>query len=102
MPSIRERQWRRDRIELARHAVSPEEVEAALFEDQVGLLVRGGRSRLGEATLYRYYGRTEEGRHLLIVLVYLGHGIALPVTAREMTPAERRDVRCAHARPAVS
>lgn len=91
MPSIRELQWRRDRIEhIARHAVSPEEVEAALFEDPAGLLVRGGRSQIEEATLYRYYGRTEAGRHLLIVLIYVGHGMALPVTAREMTPAERR------------
>ncbi len=70
--------------------MSPEEVEAALFEDPGGLLVRGGRSRLGETTVYRYYGRTEAGRHLLVVLIYLGHGMALPVTAREMTPAERR------------
>ena len=41
-------------------------------------------------TTYRYFGRTEAGRHLMVVLIYLSGGVAMPVTARDMTPRERR------------
>jgi hypothetical protein len=92
MPPIRELHWRPDRIEhIDRHAVSPEEVEEAVFDDPSGVLLRvGPAERDPNETVYRYFGRTEAGRHLLVVLLYLGQGLALPVTARDMTPRERR------------
>lgn len=93
MPTrIRDLYWRLDRIEhIARHALTPEEVDEAVFGDPGGLVVRvGPAERNPDETLYRYFGRTEPGRHLLVVLLYLGRGIAMPVTARDMTPRERR------------
>ena len=48
--------------------------------------VRGVVTSLGR----RYFGRTEGGRHLMIVLLYLGQEVAMPVTAREGTSKERK------------
>lgn len=89
---IQELHWRGDRIEhVARHSILPEEVEEAVFGDPSGLLLRvAPAERDPQETLYRYLGRTESGRYLLVVLLYLGEGIAMPVTARQMTPGERR------------
>jgi hypothetical protein len=84
--------WRPDRVaHIWRHAVGPEEVEEAVFGDPGGVLTRvGPAERNPEETLYRYFGRTETGRYLMVALLYLGQGIAMPVTAREMTINERR------------
>lgn len=92
MAPIRELFWRPDRIDhIAGHSITLEEVEEAVFEDTTGLLLRvGPAERSPDETVYRYFGRTEAGRHLMVVLLYLGHGIAMRVTAREMTPQERR------------
>ena len=100
MPLIRELHWRPDRIQhIDRHSVTPEEVEEALFDDPGGVLIRVGPAERDPAeTVYRYFGRTEVGRHLLIVLIYLGRGVALPVTARNMTPGERRRFDARHPR----
>jgi uncharacterized protein len=89
---IRDLYWRHDRVEhLARHAVTPEEVDEAVFGDRSGVLLHvGPAERNPEETMYRYFGRTEAGRHLLVVLLYLGQGVAMPVTARDMTVSERR------------
>lgn len=89
---VRVLRWRDDRVDhIGRHGISWEEVEEAVFGDQDGLLLRGGAARRDPAeALYRYLGRTEAGRHLLVVLLYLGEGMALPVTARDMSAAERR------------
>lgn len=89
---IRELSWRADRVEhVARHSIVPEDVEEALFGDRGGLLERvGPAERNAEETIYRYFGRTEAGRYLFVVLLYLGRGLAMPVTARDMTKTERR------------
>jgi uncharacterized DUF497 family protein len=85
--------WRRDRIEhIARHEVSVAEVEEAVLEDRRG---RIGESRPAdrdpEETVCEYYGRTEAGRYLMVALLYMGQGLAMPLTAREMTRKERRN-----------
>lgn len=93
MRRIRELYWRPDRIAHIeqRHGVTPGEVEEAVFGDPDGLLLRvGPAERDPEEVVYRFLGRAEAGRHLLIVLLFLGQGVALPVTARDMTDAERR------------
>lgn len=91
MAVIRDLYWRTDRIDhIALHAVMPEEVTEAVFNDPSGILLRVGQAeRNPEETLYRYLGRTEAGRYLLVVLLYLGEGVAMPVTARDMTRGER-------------
>lgn len=92
MALIRELYWRADREEhISRHSVEPVEVEDAIFGDASGLLARvGPAERDPNETVYRYFGRTEVGRHLMVALLYLGHGVAMPITARDMTTAERR------------
>jgi hypothetical protein len=98
---IAELHWRDDRVDhIARHSVRPEEVEDALFEDVAGLLLRvGPAERDPQETLYRYFGRTAAGRYLMIALLHLGEGVAIPLTARDMTAAERRRFDARSPRP---
>jgi uncharacterized protein len=41
-------------------------------------------------SLYAAYGRTEEGRHLVVFFIHKSKAAALPISARNMTRAERR------------
>ena len=67
---------------ISKHRVSPEEVEEALFQGDPHIRASRG--------VYHAYSRTQTGRYLFIVLVYLGRGRAQVITAREMTARERR------------
>lgn len=89
---IRSLDWRPDRVEhIARHGVDPDEVEEAVFDDPRGLLLKmGPAERNPDETVYRHLGRTEAGRYLLVALLYVGQGEALPLTARDMNDAEKR------------
>lgn len=89
---IRELYWRPDRVGyIARHGVMVAEVEEAVFEDRRGRIYRiGPAKRNPEQTVYEHYGKTRGGRYLLVVLIYIGGGVAMPVTARDMEPGERR------------
>ncbi len=89
--------WRPERVEhVARHGVTPEKFEEALFLDRRRLLKRGGPAERNPAeTVYRCLGRTEAGRYLFVAMLrYAGErgdkGEALPLTARDMTNRERR------------
>jgi uncharacterized DUF497 family protein len=75
-----------DKLE-AKHGVLTEEVEHVLFSGPHVRRVQKGRVR-GE-DLYAAYGRTDGGR-LLIVFFIRKQFAALPISAREMTDAERR------------
>src|SRR4051812_14091460 len=100
MRRVRELVWRADRVEhVARHSVSLDEVEEAVAGDESGLLLRlGPAERNPRETVYRYYGRTEAGRLLLVVLLYVGSGRAMPITARDATAGERRQFDARHPR----
>lgn len=89
---IAELRWREDRVEhIARHEVSPDEFEDALFGDPRGILKYAGRAESDPSNrMYRHLGRTGAGRYLFLVLMYHGDGGALPVTARDINDAERR------------
>jgi hypothetical protein len=89
---IEELYWRRDRIEhIARHEVSVAEVEEAVLEDRRGRIHRiGPAKRNPDEMIYEHYGRTVDGRYLMVVLIYGGRGVAMPVTARDMEPGERK------------
>lgn len=85
--------WRPDRItHIARkHGITTEQVEEVVFEDLQRVFIRGpGSESHPDKYIYYVLGRTSSGRHLMIVLLDEGHGIALPVTAREMSASERR------------
>ena len=77
MNRMRELYWRADREEhiLERHNVTREEVEEAVFGDPRGRLRRSGPAKRGpEETVYEYYGRTLDGRYLMVALLYIGQG----------------------------
>lgn len=67
---------------IARHRVKPEEAEEAFWNEPVFRKGRGGFRTV--------YGRTDEGRYLFVVYVRKVGGTACVITARDMTPAERR------------
>ena len=70
--------WPQDRIDhIARHGVTPEEVEEVCFGWS---LVQRGKSE-GENPVYYVLGQTEAGRYLLCVIIQFPDGKGYPVTA---------------------
>lgn len=79
--------WDNYRVEhIAQHNVEPDEVWE-VCEDSLHLAHREGRNR------YRLYGQTAEGRYLFVVLEHIKGRVYKPITAREMTPGEKRNYR---------
>lgn len=79
---IRHFDWNEINIaHIARHNVSPDEVETA-FENALFRKGRDGR--------YLVYGTTDSGRYLFIVIVVDKSGLARVITARNMMPTEKR------------
>ncbi|CAN5269704.1 hypothetical protein BH20ACT5_BH20ACT5_10270 [soil metagenome] len=68
---------------IARHGVTPLEVE-----EVVNTGPRWEHHGLDDSTLV--YGRTDAGRHLLVVLVELADGRRYVATARDLTDTEMR------------
>jgi len=87
---IRELLWPRDRIEhIARHDVTPDEVEEVCFGQP---LIQRAKSH-GENPVYYVLGQTNVGRFLFSVVIQFPDGKGYPVTARPMTDKERRRYR---------
>ena len=87
---IREFVWPQDRIDhIARHDVSPDEVEEACFGHA---LVLRAKSQ-GENPVYYVLGQTLQGRYLFCVVIAFPDGKGFPVTARPMTEREIRRYR---------
>jgi uncharacterized protein len=77
-------EWDDDNIDhIARHKVSPDEVEDVAFDDEP--LIRKGRKE----TRYML-GCTAAGRYLFVVYVLRGKGTARVVTAMDMDEKTRR------------
>ena len=76
-----------DKIE-GKHKVLDSEVQEVLFSSPH--IRRAERGRVKGEDLYFAYGQTEAGRYLIVVFIYKGEGSALPISARDMTSAERR------------
>jgi len=86
--TITEFLWPEDRIEhIARHGVTPEEVEQVCFGKS---FVRRAKAE-GENPVYYVQGQTEARRYLFCVVIRLPDGRGYPVTAREMTEKENVD-----------
>ncbi len=75
----------------AKHDVMIDEVEDVLFSEPHVRFAEKGRVK-GE-NLYVAYGQTAEGRYLVIFFIHKDRAAALPISARDMTPAERRYYR---------
>jgi len=71
-----------DKIE-SRHGVMFHEVEEACYSSDRHV-------RRGREGLYKLFGHNEAGRYPLVVLAGSGGGVWRVVTARDMTPEERR------------
>ena len=83
MPWITGIAWDDENLEhIAGHGVSADEVEEAITGNP--LVIRGREDR------YLAYGKTADGRLLLVVYGRLGRGAIRPVTARDMTDGEKR------------
>lgn len=84
---VREIRWTEEsEAHIARHAVTPEEVEQAVHS-------RPRYETPGREDSRLLYGTTHSGRTLLIVLVDAVDGRWYVATAREMTDTERRAFR---------
>ena len=76
-------EWDEDNIEhIARHGVSPEEVEEACYSKPFVLKGRQGTHLI--------YSQTDDGRYLLVVARYQGQGLIRAITARDMTDSEKK------------
>ena len=80
--------WDQETVDhIARHAVSPEEVEQVLFNDEdVPIIMRGRENK------YLIYGETDSGRFLFIVWVSKYRKTRI-ITARDMTIKEKQFYR---------
>ena len=84
---IQEFIWPEDRVDhIARHGVTPEEVEEACFGKA---FVQRAKSQ-GSNPVYYVLGQTVAGRYLLCVVIQFPDGRGYPITARPMTDKERR------------
>ena len=84
---IREFIWPEDRIDhIARHRITPEEVEEVCFGRP---LVQRARSE-EKNPVYYVLGQTRAGRYLFCVVIQFPDGKGYPVTARPMTDKEKR------------
>jgi uncharacterized DUF497 family protein len=79
--------WPEDRVDhIARHSVTPEEVEEVCFGRA---FVQRAKSQ-GKNPVYYVLGQTAAGRYLFCVVIQLPDGRGYPVTAHPMTDKERR------------
>ena len=77
--------WDQETVDhISKHAVSPEEVEEALFNDPASPLIMRGK----EGT-YLAYGKTNGGRFLLVVWA-AKHRKTKIITARDMSKKEKQ------------
>ncbi len=82
--------WPEDRVDhVARHGVSPAEVEETCF----GRALVQRSKTLGENPVYYVLGQTVAGRYLFCVIIRFPDGNGYPVTARTMTAKEKRRYR---------
>ena len=73
---------------IEKHGVDESEVEEVLFSTPH--IRRAKRGHVKGEDVYLGYGQTDSGRYLLISFIWKGQGLALPISARDMSRAERR------------
>jgi uncharacterized DUF497 family protein len=84
--------WNDDRtFHIAKHGIEIHEVEEAVYDDPYGTTKKMASSQRDSTQyIYRLLGRSTNGRYIAFFYIYHGRGVAYPVTARDMTGAERR------------
>lgn len=90
--------WKDQFVEklAVKHGVSTDEAEEALFGGPLVRRIEPGRVE-GE-DIYAAYGRTDAGRYLVVFFIRKAVNTALPISARDMTRAERRYYHATKAR----
>jgi uncharacterized protein len=73
---------------IVKHHVYPAEIVEAFFNRPAFRRMEPGQ-RPGE-DLYAVYGQTEAGRYLIVFFIRKINGAALIISARDMTPRERK------------
>ena len=76
-----------DKLER-KHRVVPDEVEQVLFSKP--FIRRAEKGRVQGEDVYVAYGQTAAGRYLVVFFILKDQTAALPISARDMTQAERR------------
>jgi uncharacterized DUF497 family protein len=76
-----------DKLEQ-KHRVMPDEAEQVLFSKP--FIRRAEKGRVQGEDVYVAYGRTAAGRYLVVFFILKYQTAALPISARDMTQAERR------------
>jgi uncharacterized DUF497 family protein len=71
-----------------KHGVSESEVYEVLRSSP--LIRRAEKGKIKGEHVYAAYGQADSGRYLMIFFIYKGKGAALPISARDMSFAERR------------
>ena len=85
MRTITSIKWSDESVEhVARHAVSPEEVEEVCFNEDELPLIRSGRENL-----HYVFGKTYSGRFLFVVVRFIRQGEVRVITARDMSEWEK-------------
>ena len=82
--------WKEAVVEkvISKHSVSIAEAEEALLSKPVVRRIVRGRVR-GE-DVYAAMAQIASGRYLIVFFIDKKRGVALPISARGMTPAERK------------
>ena len=77
--------WTDKSIEhIARHAISPKEVEEVCFNENDTPFIRSGRENL-----HYVFGKTYSGRFLFVVVRFIRQGEVRVITARDMNVWEK-------------
>ena len=77
--------WTDKSIEhIARHAISPKEVEEVCFNENDAPFIRSGRENL-----HYVFGKTYSGRFLFVVVRFIRQGEVRVITARYMNAWEK-------------
>jgi len=86
MKTISSIRWTEQSINhVARHAISPREIEEACFNENDIPFIRSGKENL-----HYVFGKTDAGRHLFIVVKFERPGQVSIVTARDMNGWEKK------------
>jgi uncharacterized protein len=82
--------WKESVVEkLARkHGVSTVDAEKAMLATPVVRKIAKGRVQSED--VYAALAQIDDGRYLIVFLIDKKQGMALPISARDMTPAERK------------
>jgi hypothetical protein len=86
MRTISSIRWTEQRIDhVAKHGISPKEIEEACFNEMISPYIRSGKDNL-----HYVFGRTDAGRFIFVVVKSERPGQVGIVTARDMNDWEKK------------